>query len=258
MDITIIIFIFVFGLIIGSFLNVVIHRLPLHQSLVYPASHCPYCNAKIKPYDNIPVLSYILLLGKCRLCSKRISLRYPAVELITGTIAALLYIKYGPGIDMAVLFVLSASLIAITFIDIDHRIIPNAISYPGIAAGFISSFFTHVNNPVSSVIGMLAGSGILFIVAYLYEKATGVEGMGMGDVKLMAMLGAFLGWHAGVFIIIISSLIGSISGIGLMVLAGKTRKYAIPYGPFISLAAIVYMFYGRSLIELYLKVIGYA
>lgn len=258
MTTAIIIFIFIFGLIIGSFLNVVIYRLPLHQSLAYPSSHCPFCNAKIKPYDNIPVISYVLLLGRCRSCKKHISLRYPLVELLTGCMIVLLYMKYGPGIDMLMLFILSASLIAITFIDIDHRIIPDTLSYPGILVGFVSSFFIPINNPVGSVIGMFAGSGILFIVAYLYEKITGAEGMGMGDVKLMAMLGAFLGWQASIFIIIMSSLIGSIAGIGLMVFAGKSRKFAVPYGPFISLAAVVYMFYGQFLIDLYLKVIGYA
>ncbi|MCL5277503.1 MAG: prepilin peptidase [Deltaproteobacteria bacterium] len=252
------VFIFIFGLVIGSFLNVVIYRLPRHQSLVYPPSHCPSCDRRIKPYDNIPLLSYVFLLGRCRYCRGRISPRYPLVELLAGTIAALLSIRYGPGTDAAILFILSSALIAITFIDIDHGIIPNVLSYPGIVLGFLSSFLLHLNSPAGSLSGMLVGGGILLTVAYVYKKIAGVEGMGMGDVKLMVMLGAFLGWQASIFIIIVSSLLGSIAGVGLMIFAGKTRKYAIPYGPFISASAIVYLFYGRPLIDLYLKVIGHA
>ncbi len=254
----IIVSVFIFGLIIGSFLNVVIYRLPEHQSIVFPASHCPHCGKQIKPYDNIPLVSYIMLRGRCRYCGEKISLRYPAVELITGLLAAGLFIKYGFTVDLMVFFVLSAGLIAITFIDIDRMIIPNAISYPGIVLGFASSFFVSTNNPVSAAIGILAGAGILFATAFIYKRVTGVEGMGMGDVKLMAMIGAFLGWEAALFTVIISACIGSIAGIFLVVFAGKGRKHAIPYGPFISASAIVYLFYGQTLITIYLRMIGYA
>ncbi len=251
-------FAFVFGLIIGSFLNVVIYRLPRGQSLVYPRSHCPSCDRPIMPYDNVPLLSYVLLRGRCRYCRARISPRYPLVELATGTVAALLMVTYGPGIDTAVLFVLSCALIAITCIDIDYRIIPNVISYPGIVLGFLSSFITRLNTPLESVAGMLTGSGILFVVASVYRAITGVEGMGMGDIKLMAMLGAFLGWQACIFIIIVSSLFGSIVGVGLVIFAGKARRYALPYGPFIAASAMTYLFYGKLLIGMYLRAIGHA
>ena len=258
MTVEVIVFVFIFGLVIGSFLNVVIYRLPEHQSIVSPGSHCPHCGKPIKPYDNIPLVSYIILRGRCRYCANRISARYPAVELITGLLAAGLFVKYGLTIDLIVFFVLSAGLTAISFIDIDHGIIPNALSYPGIIIGFASSFFVSINNPVSSIIGILTGAGILFVTAFTYKSVTGVEGMGMGDVKLMAAIGAFLGWEAAIFTVIISACIGALAGVTLILFAGKGRRYAIPYGPFISASAVVYLFYGHALIALYLRMIGYA
>jgi leader peptidase (prepilin peptidase)/N-methyltransferase len=258
MNIYVPLFIFIFGLVIGSFLNVVIYRLPRHESIVEPGSHCPSCGKPIKPYDNIPVLSYIILRGKCRYCHAVISPRYPVVELLTGFIFVLVYLKYGLSIDTLVLLILCASLIAITFIDIDHRIIPDKISYPGTIIGFLSSFFVSINNPINAIIGMLVGSGILFLTAFLYKAFTGIEGMGMGDVKLMAMIGAFLGWEAAIFTVIISAFIGSLIGIGFILFAGKGKRYAIPYGPFISVSVVIYLFYGKFLIDIYLRMIGYA
>jgi len=254
----IIILFFIFGLIIGSFLNVVIYRLPEHKSIVTPSSHCPNCNAGIKPYDNIPLISYLILRGKCRSCGRHISLRYPLIEFLTGALAAAVYIKYGISFDWIILFALSAALVVAAFIDIDHKIIPDVITYPGIVIGFACSFFLSINNPIGSVLGIITGGGFLLGTAYAYKKVTGVEGMGMGDVKLMAMLGAFLGWGAVLFIIIMSAFIGAAAGLSLMAFAGKGRRYAIPYGPFISLSAIIYLFYGQSLINLYLRIIGYA
>jgi len=258
MNIYVPLFIFIFGLVIGSFLNVVIYRLPRHESIVEPGSHCPSCGKPIKPYDNIPVLSYIILRGKCRYCHAVISPRYPVVELLTGFIFVLVYLKYGLSIDTLVLLILCTSLIAITFIDIDHRIIPDKISYPGTIIGFLSSFFVSINNPINAIIGMLVGSGILFLTAFLYKAFTGIEGMGMGDVKLMAMIGAFLGWEAAIFTVIISAFIGSLIGIGFILFAGKGKRYAIPYGPFISVSVVIYLFYGKFLIDIYLRMIGYA
>jgi Type II secretory pathway, prepilin signal peptidase PulO and related peptidases len=180
------------------------------------------------------------------------------VELLTGFIFVLVYLKYGLSIDTLVLLILCASLIAITFIDIDHRIIPDKISYPGTIIGFLSSFFVSINNPINAIIGMLVGSGILFLTAFLYKAFTGIEGMGMGDVKLMAMIGAFLGWEAAIFTVIISAFIGSLIGIGFILFAGKGKRYAIPYGPFISVSVVIYLFYGKFLIDIYLRMIGYA
>ena len=258
MMLEVIVFVFMFGLVIGSFLNVVIYRLPEHQSIVSPGSHCPHCGKPIKPYDNIPLVSYIILRGRCRYCANRISVRYPAVELITGLLAAGLFVKYGLTIDLMVFFIFSAGLTAISFIDIDHGIIPNTLSYPGIIIGFASSFFVSINNPISSIIGILTGAGILFVTAFTYKAVTGVEGMGMGDVKLMAAIGAFLGWEAAIFTVIISACIGALAGVTLILFAGKGRRYAIPYGPFISASAVVYLFYGHALIAMYLRMIGYA
>lgn len=247
-----------FGLIVGSFLNVVIYRLPLHQSIVYPGSRCPQCGRALKPYDNIPVISYLFLRGRCRYCRARISLRYPGVELLTGLIAAGLYLRYGLTAELAVFFILSAGLVAVSFIDLDHGIIPNTISYPGIVAGMVFSFFPGTISPVNALLGILTGAGILFATAFLYKTASGVEGMGMGDVKLMAMIGAFLGWQAALFTIVLSALIGALAGVGLILFAGKGRRYALPYGPFISAAALVYLFYGQFLITAYLRIMGYA
>ncbi|MGC8900317.1 MAG: prepilin peptidase [bacterium] len=257
MALIIYVFVSLFGLIIGSFLNVVIYRLPRHESIIHPGSHCPYCGNAIKPFDNIPVISYLILKGRCRYCKNKIPIRYPIVELTTAVLFTCLYIRYGMSIDTVVFFILGAGLIAITFIDLDHRIIPNAISYPGIVIGFVSSFFISTNNPINSIIGIFAGSGILFLTAFIYRAVTGVEGMGMGDVKLMAMIGAFLGWQASLFTIVISALVGSIVGVVLIVFMGKGRRYAIPYGPFISASAVIYLFYGKMLIDLYLRLVGY-
>ena len=258
MTVALIVSVFIFGLIFGSFLNVVIYRLPERQSIVSPGSHCPHCGKPIKPYDNIPLISYMVLRGRCRYCGNRISPRYPAVELITGLLAAGLFMQYGLTIDLFVFFILSAGLTAVSFIDIDHGIIPNALSYPGIIIGFASSFFVSINDPVRSVLGMITGAGILYVTAFTYKAVTGVEGMGMGDVKLMAAIGAFLGWEAAIFTVIISACIGALAGVALVLFAGKGRRYAIPYGPFISASAVVYLFYGHALIALYLRMIGYA
>ncbi len=252
------VFAFIFGLIIGSFLNVVIYRLPAHVSIVSPPSRCPSCGTRIKPYDNVPVLSYLLLRGRCRCCGWNIPQRYPFVELLTGLVSLGLYARYGLTAGLAAADLLAFSLVAVAFIDIDHGIIPDRITYPGIVLGIASSFFAGINTPLGALAGIIAGAGILFATAFIYKAVTGVEGMGMGDVKLMAMIGAFLGWEASLFVIVLSALLGSIAGLSLMAFAGKGRRYAIPYGPFISAAAVAYLFYGRVIIDLYMRVIGHA
>lgn len=247
-------FAFIFGAVVGSFLNVCIYRLPNNESLVFPASHCPKCGYKIPPYDNIPLLSYLLLGGRCRFCKIRISPQYPVVELINGLLTLFLFMKLGFSLTFLVLFIFCSALVAITFIDLEHRIIPDVISIPGIVIGFIASFFLPWLGWQNSLIGILAGGGSLLLVAYGYQLIAKKEGMGGGDIKLLAMMGAFLGWKAVPFIIFASSLVGSVIGITLMLVQKKDSKLAIPFGPFLAFGAILYIFFGRQLIHWYLNI----
>jgi len=244
-------FIFIFGLCIGSFLNVCIYRIPEAKSIVSPGSMCPGCGNPIKFYDNIPVLSFILLRAKCRNCSAHIPLRYPAVEMLTGLFALSVFIKFGLSIEASVYFIFIATLLVITFIDIDHRIIPDLISLPGIVIFFIASLAVPTVSVKDSLLGILAGGGILFIIAELYLRITGKEGMGGGDVKLLAMIGALIGWQGVLFTIFASSMIGTIIGIIVMMIQGKNLKLAIPFGPFLSVGAVVYVFFGNEFINWY-------
>lgn len=247
-------YVFLFGAIVGSFLNVCIYRIPSEKSIVSPPSHCPSCGERVRPYDNIPLLSWLLLGGKCRFCRARISVRYPLVELLTALLTLFLFREYGFSADFAALFLFSAALVVITFIDLDHQIIPDIISLPGIPLGFAFSFFLPQVGWKNSLIGILVGGGSLLVVAYAYELITKKEGMGGGDIKLLAMMGAFLGWKSIPFIIFISSLLGSVIGISLMIAQKKDSKLAIPFGPFLATAAIIYIFYGDSIIGWYLNV----
>jgi leader peptidase (prepilin peptidase)/N-methyltransferase len=243
---------FIFGAVVGSFLNVCIYRLPLGKSIVFPASHCPGCGTAVRYFDNIPVLSYLLLRGRCRSCGARISLQYPVVELVNAILTMLLFIKFGFSLEFLVMFIFCSALVVITFIDLEHRIIHDVISLPGIIVGFISSFFVNWLSWQDSLIGIVAGGGSLFIVAFVYQLITKKEGMGGGDIKLLAMMGAFLGWIAVPFIIFASSLVGSVIGITVMLAQKKDSKYAIPFGPFLAFGAILYVFYGRQIIYWYL------
>jgi len=242
----------IFGAIVGSFLNVCIFRLPKEESIVWPGSHCPHCNTPIKFYDNIPLISYILLKGRCRHCHRPISFQYPLVEGITALGSAILFVKFGPSLTYLFYFAFLASLIVITVIDLHHQIIPDVISLPGIGVGLLASLILPKITLFNSLIGILLGGGSLFLVATVYQWLFKREGMGGGDVKLLAMIGAFLGWKAVILTILLSSLIGSITGIIIMVLKGKDFKYAIPFGPFLSLGAVISLFYGPSLINWYL------
>ena len=246
-------FSFLIGISIGSFLNVCIARIPEKKSIVSPPSNCPKCGSGIKFYDNIPLLSYLFLLGKCRNCKTHISLRYPLVELLTGIFSVLLMFYYGPSVSYLVYFCLVAALITITFIDLDHRIIPDVISLPAIPVGFLASFLLVQLTWLDSLIGILVGGGSLLLVAVVYEKLTGHEGMGGGDIKLLAMLGAFLGWEGVLFTIMASSLLGTVIGGGAMLISGKGRRFAIPFGPFLSLGAVLYILWGDVLIGWYLE-----
>ncbi len=240
-----------FGLALGSFANVCIYRIPLKKSLVYPPSSCPNCGQKIKFYDNIPVLSYLILRGKCRNCGTHISIRYPLVELILGILSLALFIRYGISYQYILFLIFLGSLVVCTFIDIDHQIIPDLISLPGILIGFaISIIFNHITW-LDSMIGILGGGGILYLIAVIFERLTGKEGMGGGDIKLLAMIGAWLGWQSLPLIILISSLTGTIIGGGALLISRRGYGARIPFGPFLSLGTVIYFFFGEAIIRWY-------
>ena len=242
---------FVFGACIGSFLNVCIARIPEASSLIYPGSNCPACHHPIRFYDNIPILSYIWLRGRCRNCSQSISFRYLMVEAVTGLMAALVIVYFGLTVEALIYFILICALIIIIYIDLDHQIIPDSISLPGIPIGFAASFFLDTLNYTDSLIGILLGGGLLFAIAWGYYLITRKEGMGGGDIKLLAMIGAFMGWQGVCFTIFIASVTGTIAGALLMLFAQKDLKFALPFGPFLSIGAIAYLFLGPQLIAWY-------
>jgi leader peptidase (prepilin peptidase)/N-methyltransferase len=248
---------FIFGLCIGSFLNVCIYRLPNSKSIVFPPSACPACEEPIRFYDNIPILSYILLRGKCRACKTNISLRYPLVELMSGLFAFSIYLKFGASLDALITYCFLAALITVIYIDIDHWIIPDSITLPGILVGLAASFFIHKISFVDSVLGVLIGGGTLWIVAFGYQLLMKKEGMGGGDIKLLAMIGAFIGWKGVLLTIFLSSLIGTIANIPGMLLSKKFFNYKLPFGPFIAIAAIVDVFFGQEIIALYVNTFLY-
>ncbi|HMK60147.1 MAG TPA: prepilin peptidase [Dissulfurispiraceae bacterium] len=244
----------VLGLVIGSFLNVCIYRIPRELSIVTPASSCPNCKTPIKPWDNIPVISYILLAGKCRKCGQKIALRYPSVELLNGLLYAAAAYQFGLGWHLPLICALISSMIVITFIDLDFQIIPDVITLPGMLIGLAASYFI-MPDPFSrhtllsfttSIIGLLAGGVTFYLIALLSRG-----GMGGGDVKMMAMLGSFVGWKGVFLTTLIGSLSGSLVGIALMIFKGKGRKTKIPFGPFLALGSLVTLFFGRIILDWY-------
>ncbi len=245
--------IFCAGLCIGSFLNVCISRMPGGQSIVRPASRCPVCGTPIRFYDNIPVISYLILKARCRACHAHINIRYPLVELITGAMACCIILKYGFAVSSLIYFLFIAALLVVTFIDLNHRIIPDRISLTGIVAGLVLSPVLAEIAFIDSLIGILAGGGSLFAVAMGYYLITGKEGMGGGDIKLLAMIGAFTGWQGVLFTIFAASAAGTVIGVALMAAAGKNMKFAVPFGPFLSLGAVAYLFFGQAVIHWYLQ-----
>lgn len=245
-------FSFVFGTIVGSFLNVCIHRLPQGQSIIIPSSHCPHCKTPIPFYDNIPLVSFILLRGKCRACHAPISFRYPLVEFLMGLFSVILLLRYGIASLYLVYLAFFASLTLVSFIDLSHRIIPDVISLPGILVGLLLSLLHPQMSIKASFIGVVLGGGSLYAVASLYHVVTKREGMGGGDIKLLAMIGAFIGWKGVLFTILCSSFIGSIVGVTLMLISAQANsKYAVPFGPFLSLGGVIYVLWGETLINWY-------
>jgi leader peptidase (prepilin peptidase)/N-methyltransferase len=239
------------GAAVGSFLNVCISRIPEGISIVSPSSRCPQCGHPIRFYDNIPVISYLFLLGKCRDCRGKISFRYPLVEFVTAVFAWLLFRKYGLTPAYPAVFIFICTLIVITFIDIDQQIIPHVLTLIGIPVFAILAVFIMGFTAVDSFLGIMIGAGVLYFVAVYYEGLTGREGMGGGDINLLAMLGAFLGWKSLLFILLVSSLIGAMVGIVVILFKGKNMRYAIPFGPFLCAAAVFYLFFGNHLTGLF-------
>jgi leader peptidase (prepilin peptidase)/N-methyltransferase len=205
----------------------------------------------IKFYDNIPVLSYLWLMGKCRRCGGKISFRYPMIELLTGALACACFMKFDLSVEAGVYFCFLAALLVISFIDIDHQIVPDSISLPAIPIGLASSFILPSIDFSQALIGMFLGGGSLYVIAWSYQLVTGKEGMGGGDIKLLAMIGAFIGWKGVLVVIFIASATGTLIGVFLMLMANKNMKYAVPFGPFLSIAAVVYVFIGPELIHWY-------
>jgi len=243
-------FAFIFGAAIGSFLNVCIFRLPAKTSIIRPASRCPQCLHPLRFYDNIPLISYLMLRGKCRDCGAMISSRYPLVEFITALLALLLFMKFGPTLNFLIFFIFTAVLIVITFIDLDHQIIPDVITLPGIPLFFLAAVFLLKVPWRDALLGLLIGGGVLFVIALVYELITKREGMGGGDIKLLAMIGGFLGWKSLMFVLLFSSFSGAIVGITAMIIKKQDMKYAVPFGPFLSAAAVAYLFWGNDFMHL--------
>ncbi|HMJ26027.1 MAG TPA: prepilin peptidase [Pyrinomonadaceae bacterium] len=267
----------VLGAMIGSFLNVVIHRVPREQSIVFPNSTCPRCSAEIKAYDNIPILSFLILRGRCRACQARISPRYPAVEALTAVLFAAVTWhdgwSYALGFDLA----FAAAMLALLFIDAEHMILPNVITYPGILFALITRLVVpYLSGPahfddlpqlisllppnypvwlvsvIGAALGALAGGGSLWLMGFLWEKLRGVEAMGFGDVKMMLMVGAYLGWRLTLLTILIAALSGSLVGISIMLKRGsRDLQMTLPFGIFLGIGSIVSLLFGTRIIEWY-------
>lgn len=246
------IFVFVLGTVIGSFLNVCIHRIPKGQSIITPPSHCPACNQPVRFFDNIPLISYLILRGKCRYCGYHIPLRYPVVEFLSGSLSLTLFLKFGLSAHFLIYTIFVWSLLVITFIDLDTLTIPDVITLPGIVLGFFASFLLPQIAYWQSILGILLGGGSLYLMAFFYYTFTKREGMGGGDIKLLAMIGAFLGYKSILFVIFFSSLIGTLVGVIVMIKQRKGRTYPIPFGPFLAIGTLLHILWGHELFQWYL------
>jgi leader peptidase (prepilin peptidase)/N-methyltransferase len=248
----------IFGLCVGSFLNVCIYRIPDDSKSINNPSRsiCLNCGYTLKFYDNIPILSYIQLKGRCRQCQASISWRYPLVELLTGLGALSIFLKSGLTLATLIYFIFIACLLVITFIDLDHRIIPDVITLPGIPVFFVMALAVPDITLKNSLIGLLIGGGSLWAVAFIYKLVTGKDGMGGGDIKLLAMMGVLIGWQGVLFTIFISSAIGAITGLLVMLVQKGNLKLAIPFGPFLAIGAVAYIFFGQQLIYWYFNLLN--
>lgn len=269
-----------FGLLVGSFLNVVIYRLPVMMqrgwksecmeylemenpesnsepfNLTLPHSRCPGCNTAIKPYQNIPVISYLFLGGKCAKCKTPISIRYPLIESFTGIMSAIVAWHFGYGIELLFALLLTWSLIALSFIDIDHQLLPDSINFPLLWLGLFLSLFSLYTDSHSSIVGAIAGYLSLWTVYHVFKLVTGKEGMGYGDFKLLAVFGAWLGWQYLPLIILLSSLVGAIIGVSMIIFVKKDKNIPIPFGPYLAAAGWLALLWGDKMNTLYLNFAG--
>ncbi len=253
--------VFFFGAIIGSFLNVCIYRVPRDESIVRPGSRCTSCGNPVRFYDNIPVISYILLLGRCRYCKSKLSVRYPVIELLNALLYVVVLMRFGPGAPWVLLiyFVFVSALVVIFFIDLDHQIIPNGITLPGIPLALILGA-TVLPDPFlrqellglkAAVIGFLAGGGFFYLIAVVGKAIFKKDAMGGGDIKMMAMVGGLMGWKAVILTTFMGSLLGSIIGVALIQLKGREWGSRIPFGPYLALGALVSLFWGQDILFWY-------
>ena len=263
-----------FGLVVGSFLNVCIYRLPRRESIVFPGSHCPHCGQGVRPYDNIPMISYLLLRGRCRACGERISLQYPIVELLAGLAFFACAAKWGLTPPAFVNSIFLSIIIVLVFTDYHHQILPNVLTLPGTLAGILLSPFqaaefyqdavshnlaslVYAGNEeailpwAGSITGALIGGGILFLVGAAYQAIRRRQGLGMGDIKMMAMVGAFAGWRLAIFTVFVGSLLGSVLGIFLILFGGRTLQTKLAFGTFLGVAAALALFYGPAIFQWY-------
>jgi leader peptidase (prepilin peptidase) / N-methyltransferase len=272
----------VIGLLVGSFLNVLIYRLPIMMrrdwrnecaeylqisidntddieqpfNLVLPLSRCSACKVAIKPYQNIPVISYVLLKRRCASCKQPISLRYPAIEILTALVSVLVAWRFGYSLQTVFALLLSWSLISLSFIDIDQQLLPDSITLPMLWLGLIVSVFSVFCAANTSIIGAAAGYLVLWSVYHVFKLATGKEGMGYGDFKLLALLGAWLGWQALPMIVLLSSLVGAIIGSVMIIFGNRDRNTAIPFGPYLAVAGWIALIWGKQINALYLSAVG--
>ncbi|MBF0370032.1 MAG: prepilin peptidase [Magnetococcales bacterium] len=247
--------VFVYGAVIGSFLNVCIYRIPLQENIAFPASHCPACKSKIPWTDNIPIFGWLRLKGKCRQCDEKISITYPLVELLTALMSVGIIHGWGFSLESVALLILAYAFIVLTVIDFYHYILPDVITLPGIVLGVLLAALPWLGAPhatlMDSIIGVVAGGGGLWGFAWLFEKITGKVGMGFGDVKLLALIGAWMGWQALPFTIFFSSVLGSVVGLTWILIAGRDRSLPIPFGPYLIISAWVFLLYGQRIYDWY-------
>ena len=250
MSIWALVFLALFGLIVGSFLNVCIYRLPRKQSVNWPGSRCTSCARPLSWYENVPVISWVVLRGRCRTCGEGISAIYPLVELITAGLFVAGYVIYGWTPLLAVRLAFACAMVVLFAIDLRHHLLPNVITVPGIVIGFALSLFLPPGWK-SALIGLLAGGGVLFAIAEGYYRLRGIEGLGMGDVKMLSMIGAFLGWKLMLVTLVLGSFAGSIIGLGVIALGRGGMKAALPFGTFLAVGALTAAVVGDPIVEWY-------
>jgi leader peptidase (prepilin peptidase) / N-methyltransferase len=238
------------GLSVGSFLNVCVHRLPRRQSLVHPGSRCPHCGYVLRWYDNIPILSYLFLRGQCRQCRQPIAIRYPALELATLVLFLVHGAVFGWSALLAVRLVFACAMVVLFAIDLEHHLLPDAITLPGIVTGLLVSTVVPPGI-IDSLLGLLIGGGVLWLIGEAYFRYSGQEGMGGGDVKMLAMIGAFLGWKLVLVTLVLSSVAGSLVGVLVIAFKRGGLKYALPYGTFLALGALAASLVGERLVNWY-------